>query len=73
MEGLALTEGLTLMEGLMYLCEASHYQKASCKCDASWYSTRVQHKCYLFEGQITNDKIFHDSDYLNFLGVNLQF
>ena len=31
----------------------------------------MQHRCYLFEGQITNDKIFHDSDY-TFPGFNVR-
>ena len=34
------------------------------------FTITVQHRCYLFEGQITNDKILHDSDYLYFPGLN---
>ena len=44
------------------LCEASCFCALRC-------TISVQHRYYLFEGQITNDKIFHDSDYLYFSRV----
>ena len=39
------------------------------QCNIDVCTITVQHRCYLVEGQITNDKIFHDSDYLYFSRV----
>ena len=39
------------------------------QCNIDVCTITVQHRCYLFEGQITNDKIFQHSDYLYFSRV----